>query len=129
MLYFYKAHIARIVDGDTIDLQMDLGMSIFRLERVRLWGVDAPELRFQKGKEARAYLVNRANENGWLVNQVYVRTIKDETDKYGRYLAILYDQPTDVHVDIEALIYAKSLDRGSINWQIIEAGHAKERYW
>ena len=129
MLYFYKAHVERIVDGDTIDIQLDLGMSIFRRERVRLWGIDAPEMRTKLGKEARAYLVNRANEKGWLVNPLYVRTIKDETDKYGRYLAIVYEQPADMNVDIEALIHAKSLDRGSINWQIVEAGHAKERYW
>ena len=129
MLYFYRAHVERIVDGDTIDIQLDLGMSIFRRERVRLWGVDAPEMRFNAGKEARRYLVNLATEKGWLVNPVYVRTIKDETDKYGRYLAIIYEQPTDMNVDIEALIHAKSLDRGSVNWQIVEAGHAKERYW
>lgn len=129
MLYFYKAGLLRIIDADTVELMIDQGLRGFQCEEVRLWGIDSPEMRTKAGKAARAYLVNLANERGWLVHPVYVRTIKDETDKYGRYLAILYDQPTDVHVDIEALIYAKSLDRGSINWQIVEAGHAKERYW
>jgi micrococcal nuclease len=87
---FRLASVARVVDGDTIDLDLDLGFSITLRQRVRLIGIDAPEVRTRdaaekaRGQAAAAHVVRWFERPG----QVLVTTTKD--DKYGRMLADLY---------------------------------------
>ena len=58
---------------------------------------------------------------------VYVRTLKDKKDKYGRKLAVVYWCESDlIHYGYESKIEMMSL---SLNWQIVQNGHAVERYW
>jgi micrococcal nuclease len=126
MIYIYKAELIRVVDGDTVDLISDLGFDTLKRERFRLYGIDAPELRTKEGKEAKAWL--------WEVLQpletIYVQTIqlstKAKRDKYGRFLAVLYDDLSDIDAN---RLMRTPVSPMSINSQMIEAGHAKERYW
>jgi len=90
MDFIYKAAIDRVVDGDTVDLIVDLGFDTFRKERFRLYGINAPESRTKdleekkKGKAATIYLTN-------LVEHLkYVETIQDKKGKYGRFLIKLF---------------------------------------
>lgn len=136
MLYRYKAKVVEVIDGDTLELLIDLGLGVHGKERVRLFGIDAPEMRFQKGKEARSYLINMIDAAKLIEQEAtgieptfIVKTIKDRTDKYGRYLVMLYDSVDDIADDIDAMINAKTLDRGSFNWQMVLGNHAVERYW
>lgn len=124
MIYIYKAELIRVVDGDTVDLIIDLGFDTSRKERFRLYGIDAPEMRTKEGKAAKAWLEDAIRPP----EPIYVQTIqlstKAKRDKYGRFLAVLYDElPTLVPIMREPIHPA------SINAQMIEAGHAKERYW
>jgi micrococcal nuclease len=88
-VYRLKA-VAKVVDGDTVDLDLDLGFSITLRQRVRLYGIDAPELRSKdpnekaKGQESQAFVVQWFQQPG----PVLVRTTKEE--KYGRMLADCY---------------------------------------
>jgi micrococcal nuclease len=124
LIYIYKAELIRVVDGDTVDLIIDLGFDTSRKERFRLYGIDAPEMRTEAGKEAKAWL--------WEVLQplesIYVQTIqlstKAKRDKYGRFLAVLYSKPPTL-----ALIMREPIHPSSINAKMIVEGHAKERYW
>ena len=50
----YKAKLIRIVDGDTIDAQIDLGFDVFVNKRIRLWGINAPETRSRDKGEVSA---------------------------------------------------------------------------
>jgi micrococcal nuclease len=126
VIYIYKAELIRVVDGDTVDLVIDLGFDTFRHERFRLYGIDAPEIRFAAGKEAKAWL--------WDVLQpleaIYVQTIqlstKAKRDKYGRFLAVLYDDLGDINANRPM---KTPVSPASINAQMITEGHAKERYW
>jgi micrococcal nuclease len=81
------ASVARVVDGDTLDLDLDLGFSITLRQRVRLIGIDAPEVRTRDAAEKARGLATAAHVVGWLgrPGQVLVTTTKD--DKYGRMLA------------------------------------------
>jgi micrococcal nuclease len=125
VIYIYKAELIRIVDGDTVDLIIDLGFDTSRKERFRLYGIDAPEMRTKEGKEAKAWL--------WEVLQpldaIYVETLQHKTkakrDKYGRFLAVLYSDLGD----LRAKLPPKTLCAASINARMIVRGHAKERYW
>jgi micrococcal nuclease len=89
--YVYRLRaVAKVVDGDTVDLDLDLGFSLTLRQRVRLYGIDAPELRSKdpaekaKGQESQAFVAQWFERPG----AVLVRTTKEE--KYGRMLADCY---------------------------------------
>ena len=125
MIYIYKAELVRVVDGDTVDLDIDLGFDTSRKERFRLYGIDAPEMNTPEGKEAKAWLIGVLGPYGAIYVQTIQLSTKAKRDKYGRFLAVLYDDLGD----IRAKLPPKTLALESINSQMIEAGHAKERYW
>ena len=70
--YRYRARLERVVDGDTIDVLIELGFYVTLRERVRLEGIDTPEIyrvpkdseEYKKGMEAKEYVERRLNENG-----------------------------------------------------------------
>jgi micrococcal nuclease len=124
MIYIYKAELVRVVDGDTVDLIIDLGFDTSRKERFRLYGIDAPEVNTLAGKAAKAWLEDALMPLG----AIYVQTIQLETkakrDKYGRFLAVLFDKLPTLDP-----IMRESIHPASINAKMIIQGHAKERYW
>jgi len=83
-MYTYKAKLNRCVDGDTADLEIDLGFHLTAKVRCRLLGVDTPERGKTDYKKATAMLYNlimsQSDEEGFFV----VRT--GNTGKYGRWL-------------------------------------------
>ena len=102
-----KVHLDEYHDGDTLAVTLDLGCKVFKRERVRLNGIDAPEL-YGSGKVAGSAARN------WLFIQLQaakVVTVVTYTgmfyDKYGRYLATVYADGRD------------------LNRALVEAGHAK----
>jgi endonuclease YncB( thermonuclease family) len=50
MIYIYKAELIRVVDGDTVELMIDQGFSDFTEQKMRLYGIDSPEMRTNAGK-------------------------------------------------------------------------------
>jgi len=88
-MYEYGCSVTRVVDGDTIDVILDLGFSVLHKCRVRLYGIDTPESRTRnkdekvRGKLAAKFLEDSIN-NG---KQVILRSkLKDSKGKYGRVL-------------------------------------------
>jgi micrococcal nuclease len=88
-MYEYSCTVDRVVDGDTIDVVLDLGFDIMFKSRVRLYGIDTPESRTRnkdekiRGKMAGAFLKD-AVDNG---TKVVIETkLKDSRGKYGRVL-------------------------------------------
>ena len=123
MIYIYKAELIRVVDGDTVDLIIDLGFDTSRKERFRLYGVDAPEINTLAGKASKAWLWGALQP----LEAIYVQTVqlstKAKRDKYGRFLAVLYGE-------LPALVpIVRHIHSASINAKMITEGHAKERYW
>ena len=84
-LYVYKASVQRVIDGDTYLLDIDLGLHVHTHARVRLFGVNAPEIRGDD-KDAGLAATARTVELLTLNGPVMVRTIKDRKEKYGRWL-------------------------------------------
>ena len=89
-MYEYGCKVTRVVDGDTIDVDLDLGFDIIYKCRVRLYGIDTPESRTRnkdekvRGKLAAKFLQDAIN-NG---NHVILQTqLKDSKGKFGRVLA------------------------------------------
>ena len=86
-MYEYKVkEVVKVVDGDTIDVVIDLGFDLFKKERVRLAGIDTPESRTkdlaekEMGLEAKEYLKKNLDE----AEEIIIATEKD--GKYGRML-------------------------------------------
>ena len=84
--------VVKVVDGDTIDIVIDLGFDLSKKERVRLAGIDAPESRTRNleekemGLEAKQFLTRRLEDG--VDSGLRVRTEKD--GKYGRMLGWIY---------------------------------------
>ena len=87
-MYEYKAVITNVVDGDTFDMDIDLGFNIHIYERVRLLDIDTPE-KFGKEKEL-GLLVKEYAECEFLGMNVVIKSekadIAAETDSFGRWL-------------------------------------------
>lgn len=116
-MYEYEAIILRVVDGDTVDADIDLGMNVHVHERLRLKGIDTPEVYGVK-KDSAEYAAGMAASEflkklippGTLVK---VRTVKDRKGKYGRYVAdIIVSDPDDGSVI-------------NVSDHLVENGHAE----
>ena len=113
--YFVKS-IDRIVDGDTIDISIDLGFDLTKKERVRLAGIDTPEKRTKNQKEKEmGYQATEFLEMHLMeATKLTVRTEKD--GKFGRMLGWLYKTDEDTMSINQIMIdkgYAWSYDGGT----------------
>ncbi len=98
-MFEYKCKVTKVVDGDTVDVDIDLGFGVWlRDQRVRLYGIDTPESRtsdqFEKqyGKAATEFLKK------WLDGgDVTIKTHKDGRGKFGRILGELWVFDTNVN--------------------------------
>ena len=106
-MYHYSCQILRVIDGDTVEANIDLGFNCWYRSAVRLKGIQAPELTGSSHKEgiaSKEYL-------GKLVlrEPIEIRTeLRKDKDKYGRVLGMLYAGGVDV------------------NAAMLDAGHAVE---
>lgn len=89
-MYIYKIEYVSNYDGDTITVDIDLGFGIWsKNQRIRLSGVNTPEL---KGEFREAGLVAKAFVQAKLKDcpTLVLHSIKDSTEKYGRWLGVIY---------------------------------------
>ena len=88
-MYTYKAKLDRVIDGDTVDANIDLGFDITIHKRIRLAGIDTPESRTRdleekaRGLEAKAKLIELLGNGNFILES-------KEVGKYGRVLGTLY---------------------------------------
>ena len=111
MFEYYVKKVTKVVDGDTIDVEIDLGFDISFSSRVRLAGIDTPESRTRDlaekalGLEAKAYLKHAIDS----AKTIVIKTEKmNSTEKFGRILGWVYLDGDTV----------------SINDKMINDGHA-----
>ncbi|MDA0345057.1 MAG: thermonuclease family protein [Proteobacteria bacterium] len=97
-LYTYKAKLKKVVDGDTIDVYIDLGFDIHYFSRVRLAGINTPESRTKNLEEKKLGLAAKEFVDQWLQNngpEFIIKTGKEEKGKYGRVLGTIYTMSED----------------------------------
>jgi endonuclease YncB( thermonuclease family) len=92
-VYIYRARVVRVIDGDTLELNIDLGFkTTLEKERVRLLNIDTDELRGndpvkkERARKAKKFVEDILPPN----TEVIIQTDKDRTGKYGRYLADVF---------------------------------------
>ncbi len=89
-LYWYKAQVLRVVDGDTIELTIDLGFTVHWKSTCRLYGVDTPELKDKNPDMRKLAGVAKefVKEHLPILSTIMVKS--RELDKYGRPLLEVY---------------------------------------
>ena len=104
-MYNYREKIIDVYDGDTVTAMVDLGFLHFQEMKLRLYGINTPELR---GEEKEAGMVVRDILRVMVLDkEVEIRSYKDKQGKYGRYLANNF------------------LDGLDVNQWLVDNGHAK----
>jgi micrococcal nuclease len=92
-MYEYRCKVIRVVDGDTVELEIDLGLRITTTAMIRLFGIDTPEVRFDRKRPNDKALgiaaAQRLREMVVAGAPLTVLTERDMTGKYGRYLGTL----------------------------------------
>lgn len=97
--YTYRATIVKVVDGDTVDVDLDVGFKTTVRKRLRFFGIDTWEVRGEereKGLIAKARLIEMIE----LADNIYVQTVMDSTGKYGRVLAYFWLETDGVLVNV-----------------------------
>jgi len=117
-MYNYKAKLIRVVDGDTVDVMVDLGFDIWVKKRLRLFGIDAYESRTRDKKEKKKGLAAKARLKQVLERQEEFHLLSYGVGKYGRCLAVIYV--------IKSYIKSDKYHGKNINKMLVEEGHAKE---
>ena len=89
-MYRYNVTVTRIVDGDTVDVDIDLGFGmVYKKQRVRMMGIDTPESRTKDleekfyGKQAKKFLTS-------LLKETEVELVSHDKGKFGRILGELF---------------------------------------
>ena len=119
---FRVTKIKKVLDGDTIDVVIDLGFDLAKTERVRIAGVDTPEKRTRNleekalGLDATNWLKEKLNETIKGEDELVVRTeLKGGVGKYGRLLGWLYVGDSDLSLNEQMITegYAWPYDGGT----------------
>jgi len=115
--YVYAARVLDVIDGDTLDLLIDLGFGVKRELRARLANIDTPNLTSRKGRDSRDFLLEKL----MTAKSIAVQTLT--TDIYGRYVVHLFCNDRRVSA-------LRCFDKGThLNALLVEEKHAKEALW
>lgn len=113
-MYTYTAYIREITDiydGDTITVDIDLGLySWLHNQKLRLYGIDTPELRGEE-REFGLFVRDVVREIIEINEPIIIKTHKDKKGKYGRWLAEIF------------------VDGININQLLVERGYAEENFY
>ena len=124
---FRVTKIKKVLDGDTIDVVIDLGFDLAKTERVRIAGVDTPEKRTRNleekalGLDATNWLKEKLNDTIKGEDELVVRTeLVGGVGKYGRLLGWLYVGDSDISLNEQMITegYAHAYDGGTKNMDL-----------
>jgi micrococcal nuclease len=110
-MYQYAGHVTRVVDGDTVDVCIDLGFKVKLDERFRLANIDAPESYGPKASEAGRAATLALSQ--MLPAGTHVRVRSAKTGKFGRWIAEVWTVSPDGEVSIK-----------SVNQTMVDEGYA-----
>ena len=98
-MFEYRCKRIKVVDGDTIDVDIDLGFGVWlRNQRVRLYGIDTPESRTRDLEEKKYGLAAKEFLTKWTgAGELTIKTHKDERGKFGRILGEIWAFKTNVN--------------------------------
>lgn len=89
-MYTYKAKCIRVIDGDTIVAEVDLGFDTFKKVKVRLMGIDAPETRTRDLEEKKRGFAAKEYLEDVFATSKELTLVSNKVDKYGRCLGTIF---------------------------------------
>ena len=119
-MYEYRSSLVKIIDGDTIDVDLDLGFAVvLKKQRIRLYGINTPESRTRDKEEKKYGLAAKARLRE-LLESAEMITVKTAIDKkargkYGRILGTIFADDIDVNALLVDEGYAIVYDGGTKN--------------
>ena len=130
-MYEYRCKVVKIIDGDTVDVDIDLGFGVWlHKERVRLYGIDTPESRTRDLEEKKYGLAAKDFLTGMLDDdQIILKTHKDKTGKFGRILGELWrtSNYTDKSINTYMIEKHHAVAYNGQSKEDIEKEHIKNR--
>ena len=96
-LYTYRAYLDYVIDGDTVVLYVDLGFKMYSRQKLRLRGIDTPELKTPEGEKAKAFVEEILKRTKMITIKTYRK------DKYDRYLADIFVGSKEVFLNQKLL--------------------------
>ena len=114
-MFEYKCNLVKVVDGDTVDVDIDLGFGVWlRKQRIRLYGIDTPESRTRDKVEKVYGLAKDFLSKMLSTGEMSIKTYKDAKGKFGRILGELFMKT--------------SVGELSVNQSLVENSHAVRYY-
>ena len=125
-MYEYRANIVRVVDGDTVDVDIDLGFGVWlHKQRIRLYGIDSPESRTRDLDEKKYGLMAKEFLKKELADGAVLKTRLDGKGKYGRILGeFITIKETEAGIDANGSPVESIKYRHNVNEYMIERHHA-----
>ena len=99
-MYTYKAKLLRVIDGDTVDAEIDLGFGVYMKQRVRMFGINTPDSRSKDTDEKEKGLASKQRLTELLTREFVIETILNKRSKFGRVLGILYIENADSKINV-----------------------------
>lgn len=129
-MYTYSATLDRVVDGDTVDLNIDLGFDIWVKQRVRLHHVDTPEKRTRDllekhfGNLAGEFVVDKLSNAGKITIST---TLDGNLDKYGRVLGVIWTDHGLASINDQLIDNRYAVEYNGQNKSLVEEEHINNR--
>ena len=127
-MYHYAIKLIKIVDGDTVDVDIDLGFNVWlRSQRIRLHGIDTPESRTRNKEEKIRGLLSKEYLRDMCFEGSTVRLQSKERGKFGRILGILYADNNSISVNQQMIDDGFAVPYTGGNKEELEELHMKNK--
>jgi len=120
--YIYRVkEVLRVIDGDTVDILIDVGFYTSIRKRIRMLDIDTDELRGGTvDTKTRAKLAKTRLEKLLATGDVYIQTRMDATGKYGRLLGNFYTVNGETVIDVNGTLVEEGYEKGNTGTTFIE---------
>ena len=127
-MYEYKAKVQRVIDGDTIDVDIWLGFDVvLPKQRVRLYGIDTPESRTRNKEEKVRGLLSKQYLKSICPKGRTIILESKEKGKFGRILGVIYQETEDISINQKMCDDGYAVPYGGGNKDELEALHMQNK--
>jgi micrococcal nuclease len=127
-MYRYKVNIVKVVDGDTVDVDIDLGFGmVYKKQRVRLLGIDTPESRTRDLVEKKFGKASKKHLKTILEEAESIELVSHDKGKFGRILGDLFIGSNETSVNQQMINDHHAVAYTGGNKEETEAGHMANR--
>ena len=125
-IYEYTVNVVKVVDGDTVDVDIDLGFGmVYKKQRVRMLGIDTPESRTRDLTEKKFGKASKKHLKKLLEEAESITLISHDKGKFGRILGELFIN--DISINQKMIDDHHAVDYGGGNKEEIQEQHLKHR--